>query len=181
MQGSLRGERLDPVTDRRRLIVMRHAKAEPYAATDHVRRLTDRGRRDAAAAAAHLVALGVVPEYAVVSTAERTRMTWAEVAAAAAPAAKVSFDEAVYAGGAEEALESLQQVPEEVGTVMYVGHNPAAAYLAHLLDDGDGDPEAVSGLLRGFPAGALVVFDVVVPWLELGAESGRALSFFAPV
>ena len=42
------------MTDRRRLIVMRHAKAENFADTDHERTLTDRGRADAEAAGARL-------------------------------------------------------------------------------------------------------------------------------
>src|ERR1044072_1587078 len=32
---------------RRRLVIVRHSKTEAYATTDHVRALTDRGKRDA--------------------------------------------------------------------------------------------------------------------------------------
>ncbi len=35
-------------------------------------------------------------------------------------------------------------------------------------------------MLRGFPPGALVVFEVVGCWSELGAESARVVDFFAP-
>ena len=52
---------------------MRHAKAEPYAASDYARELTARGRADANDAGAYLAAERVVPDYAVVSTAVRTR------------------------------------------------------------------------------------------------------------
>ena len=64
------------MTDRRRLIVMRHAKAEPFAATDHGRRLTDRGRAGARDAGAFLRDAGPVPDYALVSSSTRTRETW---------------------------------------------------------------------------------------------------------
>ncbi|MGZ8735811.1 MAG: SixA phosphatase family protein [Nocardioides sp.] len=168
------------MTEQRRLVVMRHAKAEPYAATDPARRLTERGRQQAAAAGARLRELGLVPEHAVVSTAERTRMTWDEIAAATGATAEPQLDAAVYSGGVEVVLETLQAVPGHVATLMFVGHNPTAAYLCHLLDDGDGDPDAVSGMLRGFPAGAMVVFDVAVGWADLGAESGRVVDFYEP-
>lgn len=164
----------------RRLVVMRHAKAEPYATTDHARRLTDKGRMQAAAAGTHLRSLDLVPDHALVSTAERTRMTWAEIAGATGSAADAQMDAAVYAGGVDVALAALQATPAAARTVMFIGHNPTAAYVAHLLDDGDGDPEAVSGMLHGFPAGALVVFDVEVSWSELGDGAGRVVDFFAP-
>jgi phosphohistidine phosphatase len=64
--------------------------------------------------------------------------------------------------------------------VIFIGHNPPAAYLVHLLDDGEGDPEAVGGMLRGFPPGALVVFEVPGCWSELSPESARVVDFFAP-
>jgi len=35
-------------------------------------------------------------------------------------------------------------------------------------------------MLRGFPAGAMVVFDVTVGWADLGPESGRVVDFYEP-
>ena len=168
------------MTEQRRLVVMRHAKAEPYASTDHARRLTDRGCEDARAAGVHLRERGLVPGYALVSTAERTRLTWEAVASATGSAATPQFDAAAYTGGVEVVLEALQAVPGDVETLLFVGHNPTAAYLCHLLDDGEGDPEAVSGMLHGFPPAALVVFAVEGPWSGLGPESGRVVDFHAP-
>jgi phosphohistidine phosphatase len=168
------------VTEQRRLIVMRHARAEPYAATDHARRLTDRGHRDARRAGAHLADRGLVPDHAVVSPSERTRETWEDVAAATGSTVDPHYEAAVYSGGVEVVLEVLRTVPKDVGTLLFLGHNPTASYLAHHLDDGEGDPEALSGLLRGFPAGALVVFEAAAPWADLGQETGRVVDFFAP-
>ena len=168
------------MTEQRRLVVMRHAKAEPYASTDHERRLTDRGRAQARAAGVRLRELGLVPDHAIVSTAERTVMTWAEVADATGSMVGPQLDAAVYTGGVDVLLETIQTAPDEAAAVMFIGHNPAAAYLSHLLDDGEGDPDAVGGMLRGFPPGALVVFEVVGCWSELGAESARVVGFFAP-
>ena len=168
------------MTERRRLVVMRHAKAEPYASTDHARRLTERGVQEARAAGQHLLGLGLVPDHAVVSPAERARLTWEAVASATGSAADPQLDAAVYSGGVDVVLEALQNVADEAETVLFVGHNPTAAYLGHVLDDGEGDPEAIGGMLRGFPPAALVVFAVEVPWSELGAEAGRVVDFHAP-
>ena len=159
---------------------MRHAKAEPYATTDHARRLTDRGRADASAAGAYLATLGIVPDHAVVSSAERTTETWAEVARATGAADVAQLDAAVYAGGVDVVLEALRTVPPERSSIVYVGHNPTAAYLAHLLDDGEGEQEAVSGMLRGFPPSAMVVLEIGVAWADLGEETGRVVAFWSP-
>ncbi len=168
------------MTDHRRLIVMRHARAEPFAATDRVRRLTDRGVADAAEAGSHLAQHGFVPDQAIVSVAERTRMTWAAVREASGSQAEAGFDEAAYHGGTDSLVELVTAVAADAGTVIVIGHNPTIADLAHLLDDGAGDRDAISGMLRGFPPGALVVLEVTAPWSEAGPECGRVVDFFAP-
>jgi phosphohistidine phosphatase len=159
---------------------MRHARAEPFASTDHVRALTDRGHADAAAVGTWLAGVGVVPDHAVVSTAERARETWFDVARASGSEADPEFDRGVYQGGVDAVLETLHAAPEDAQTMIFVGHNPTAAYLAHLLDDGEGDHDAISGMLRGFPPSAVVVFDVEVPWADLAAEAGRVTRFHVP-
>jgi phosphohistidine phosphatase len=167
------------VTDRRRLIVMRHAKAEPYAPSDHARTLTDKGFAGARDAGAHLRDTGVMPDQAVVSSAVRTRQTWdALVEGAGITDCEVSFDDTVFTGSAEVVLEVLQAVPADADTVLFLGHNPTAAFLVHYLDDGEGDPAAVSEMLRGFPPGAVVVLAVTVPWSDLGSETGTVTDFY---
>ena len=159
---------------------MRHAKAEPFGSTDHVRALTDRGRADAAAAGRWLADLGMLPTHALVSTAARTRETWAAVEESSGAKAAVSFDDVLYHGGVDAAVEALQVVDPGAETVMFVGHNPTAAYLGHFLDDGEGDEASISGMLRGFPAGAVVVFEIATTWDDVRQESGRVVAFHAP-
>jgi phosphohistidine phosphatase len=167
------------VNSPRRLIVLRHGKAEPFAATDEVRRLTDRGRAQAAAAGAHLAELSIAPDYALVSSAARTVSTWEAVADACGTPTNVNIDDSSYNGSLDVVLDTLRMAPKDVRTVIFVGHNPTAAYLAHLLDDSEGDPAAMTGLLSGFPPGALAVLEIEVPWSELGSEVGRLVDFFA--
>ena len=158
---------------------MRHAKAEPFAPSDYARALTDKGLASARDAGAHVRESGMTPDYAVVSSAVRTRQTWdALVETAGITGCEVSFDDAVFTGSAEVALEVLQAVPEDADTVLFLGHNPTAAFLAHYLDDGEGDPDAVSEMLHGFPPGAVVVLEVTVPWSDLGSETGTVTDFY---
>jgi phosphohistidine phosphatase len=170
------------VTGGRRLIVMRHAKAEPYAASDHVRRLTDRGVMSARDVGRQLQEQGLSPDYAAISSSMRTRQTWTAVSEALdVSACEVNFDDALFTGSADVVVEALQAAPADAETVMFVGHNPTAAYLCHYLDDGDGDPAAVSELLKGFPPSAVAVLDIGVAWADLGAETGRVVGYYVGV
>ncbi len=158
---------------------MRHAKAEPFASSDHERRLTDRGFEGARDVGRRMAAEGLLPDYALVSTAIRTRQSWSALAEVAGfQDVAVSFDDAVFTGSPDVVLDALRQVPDDAGTVLFVGHNPTAAYLCHFLDDGEGDPAAASGLLQGFPPASVAVLDVGVPWSELAAECGRVTRYF---
>jgi phosphohistidine phosphatase len=156
---------------------MRHAKAEPFAATDHARTLTERGRADAVEAGSYLASTSVLPDFALVSSAARATATWEAVASASGSTAEVRIDDAFFTGSADTVLDALHAVPERAERVIFVGHNPTASYLAHVLDDGEGEPDAILGLLQGFPTAALTVLEVPVPWRELGPESARVIDF----
>lgn len=161
----------------RRLVVVRHAKAEPFASSDLARALTARGIRDAESLGAYLRERDVVPDHALVSTAERTRATWEAMEQALRTDATVVHDPALYSGGNEVVLETLRAVPSGARVVALVGHQPAVGSLAHLLDDGAGDPDALRSMLHGFPACSVAVFDVAVGWDQLGPEAGRLVLF----
>ncbi len=163
----------------RRLVLVRHAKAEPFAASDRARELTDRGRREAEAAGSYLREQGIVPDHAVVSSSLRTRGTWDAMEQALGSAAEVVYDDAVYSGSTDVVLEALRVVPDAAKVVVFVGHQPTVGHIAHLLDDGEGDHEALHSMLHGFPTASMAVFDVEVPWDELGDETGRLVDFRA--
>ena len=159
------------------LVILRHGKAEAFAAEDHRRRLTDRGRRAALSAGEWLDERGIVPTHAFVSSAARARDTWEAVAEGSGSDAVVRVEDAVYTADADSAVDILRTAPSDARVVIFVGHNPTAASLAHLLDDGNPDPDAFRALARGFPPGALAVLEVAVPWPELGAATGHLVAF----
>ncbi len=162
----------------RRLVVMRHAKAEPTAPTDHERALAARGRADAEAAGRWLREQGIVADAALVSDALRTRQTWERVAASAGWGIAPDLSAPLYAAGSDSAFDLLQAVAPDASTLVVIGHNPTMAFIAELFDDGDGDPQATTGLVtRGFPTSAVAVFAVAGPWSDLGPGGGRLEAF----
>lgn len=169
----------------RRLVVLRHAQAEPSAASDAERPLSARGRADAAAVGTWLAGLGLdlapPTSAALVSAALRTRQTYDALVAAAGwdgGADAATHDAGLYSAGPEAALDLVRETAGEVTTLLVVGHNPTMAYLAHLLDDGEGDPGAASEMVsQGYPTSAAAVFAVDVPWGDLGPGRGRLEAF----
>jgi len=156
-----------------RLVVMRHAKAEAAAASDHERRLTSRGARDAAEAGEWARSAGVLPDHVFVSSAVRAHETWSAFSAAADLDVVPALEAGLYAAGPDGAIEVLRTAPAEAGTVMVVGHNPTMAQLVHLLDDGHADPDAFEVVGADFPTSAVAVLEVTGPWSALDLAGAR--------
>lgn len=163
----------------RTLVVVRHAKAEDAATTDAQRRLTNRGRADAAALGESLGELLDPTLFddgepvALVSSAVRARETWAEVAAGLGPNVDVQVRDDLYEAGPDEVVEVLTQLDDEVALAVVVGHNPTIEALALLLDDGS--EEALSEGLgeRGLSTASFAVLAVPGAWSELESSTCR--------
>jgi phosphohistidine phosphatase len=124
----------------RTLVLLRHAKAEtPGEEPDIERRLTARGESDADAAGSWLADEGLRPDLVICSPAVRTRKTWQGAAVALAQAEpegaapEVHYEPTLYAGGRTEVIDLLRAVPEDVQTVLVVGHNPTMSDVSRLL------------------------------------------------
>lgn len=161
----------------RTLILMRHAKTEQVPGkTDSDRELTDRGHRDAEAAGTLLAERfpdGI--DLAYVSTAVRTRQTWAEVASAGLAAAQVREERAVYDATADQLLWLLsEQTPNDARSVMLVGHGPGIPDLLDLLAGSGPDAPA---LPDGFSTSGLAFLEVSAPWPDLEPHGARLLGY----
>ena len=141
-----------------RLILMRHAKAEPGGAgPDFDRALAPRGRQDAARLGDWLRAEGYRPDRALVSSARRTLETWEGLRLEAPMEARRDL----YEASAEAILAAASGL---AGTVLVVGHNPGIGGAAMRLAPGVGDR---------YPTGATAVIDV-------DSETGRLVAFVTP-
>lgn len=149
----------------KRLIVLRHAQAEPLTdGSDHERSLTPEGRDQARAAGAALASDGVVPDHVACSTALRARQTF-ELAAQALPhSPSADYERDLYGADVSTALELTTRTDPAVETLLVVGHNPTMAQLvAAFMPD---EP------LDSFPTAGLAVIDLEVEWLYAAPGTG---------
>ena len=162
----------------RTLVLLRHAKAEaPGELPDFERRLTTAGESDADAAGAWLADQRLHPDLVFCSPAARTRQTWQGVSIALAQARpgggapEVRYDKGLYTGGRTEVFDLLRSVPEQVRTVLVVGHNPTVSDVSLLLmpdDQVDGEPV-------GLKTSGLAVHRTDTPWAHTGPGSMRLI------
>ena len=139
--------------------MLRHGKSDwSGGEPDHLRPLAKRGRRQVPEAGRWLADnIGVI-DLAIVSPAERTRETWRLAAAELTVPPTVREDDRVYAGTARALLDVLRELPEEVATVVLVGHNPGAEDLVASL----------TGRWVPMRTSALAVIDLPGPWSTAG-------------
>jgi len=161
----------------RTLVVMRHAKAEQSGPTDFERALAERGRRDAAEAGSWLVDRRVTPDHALVSAALRTRQTWDALAAGAGWELEPELDRGLYAADPESVYDVVRLTSDDVTSLVVLGHNPTMAVVAQLLDDGTGDPAAVTAMAGDFPTAAVAVFGYDGSWTDLGEGTARLTAY----
>lgn len=159
-------------TDRHRLVLIRHAKAqEPGDTPDHERALAPRGRADAAALGKWLREHDIRPQETLCSTSARTRETWAGVVDASAIGAIVDHDRRIYNADPQDLLEVLREVEAKVETVAVVGHAPGIPMLAADLADGQSHTGALDSLASGYPTCTAAVLDFEGPWAELSFDA----------
>jgi phosphohistidine phosphatase len=165
--------------DRKRLYLLRHAKSswdDPDVA-DHERPLAPRGRRAAKAMARHLEREGVAPALVLCSSSRRTRETLDRIAGglAAEPEALVEGD--LYAAGAGDLLARLRALPDDVESVMLIGHNPGIEELALRLAGAGADRDRMASK---FPTGALATLTFEGSWRGLAPGAASLTGFVRP-
>ncbi len=164
------------------LHLLRHAKSSWAEAgqRDFDRPLSDRGVRAAAAIAASLPRLAVAPGLVLCSSARRTVDTLAAIRSGLAGDPAVETTDELYEVGSTDLLERLRRVPEDVGELLLVGHNPGVEDLATRLAGPGSDPEAVRALARKCPTGALATLAFDGGWPDLSPGCARLTRFITP-
>ena len=168
---------MDSSPDARLLVLMRHAKAESWGESDHDRRLSEQGRADAEAAGRWLAEQGFTPDHALVSSSIRTQETWEAVATAAGWSLEPVLDDGLYSAGPDTALDLMNETPDEASALFVLGHNPTVAYLAQMIDDGEGDPAAIADMAGGYPTCALTMLAFDGSWADLAMASASVVAF----
>jgi phosphohistidine phosphatase len=165
----------------RRLLLLRHAKterAEP-GQRDRDRKLTKRGRDDAAVIGAYMARHGLSPDLALVSPATRARETWALAAPAFAKAPRLVIEARIY-NATTEALFEIVSEARGAHCLVVVGHNPGLHDVAVQLI-ASGDVEARERVAEKLPTAGLVAIDLAFDdWSRLHWHSGRLERFVTP-
>lgn len=156
------------------LLILRHGKSSwaNLHLADHDRPLKARGKRDAPRMGRLLREEALTPELIISSTAERALAT-AELAALACDyEGEIETTRDFYHAAPETYIERLRELPDAVGRVMVVGHNPG---MEELVAELTGEEER-------FPTAALA--QVALPierWLQLDeATEGELVNLWRP-
>lgn len=163
----------------RRLMLMRHAKAEIPMGLDRDRKLAQRGREAAPLVGAYLKDEQLFPDFALVSPSVRTQQTW-ELVRPGLGAVEKREEPRLYEVPTDTLLTIVREVDPGIRTLLMVGHNPSIGELARQLV-GHGDRYAFARMKQAFPTGALAVIDFAVDlWSEVEPRSGRLDRFVTP-
>lgn len=156
------------------LLILRHAKSswKKPGSADHERPLNKRGKRDAPRMGQLVEQEDLVPDLIVTSTAKRALVTAEVVAENSGYEGEVRLERSFYMGDPEAYLEVLRQLPDEIQTVMVVGHNPG---LEELLEELVMEPDRL-------PTAALARVDLPIQsWQELDDEVvGELVNLWRP-
>lgn len=177
----------------KRLHFLRHAKSSWSSPEleDFDRPLAERGQRAAAAMAQALAGRGLRVDLVLVSPARRSRQTF-DALCPLFDGVPVRFEQCLYVFSAARLLDRLREVPDEVASVLVIGHNPAMHELAMALTDrqenerpeGEREgppPDALSGLRDKFPTAAYALMSCAIDhWGDLAPGVGRLDAFIRP-
>jgi phosphohistidine phosphatase len=166
----------------RRLMLLRHAKSDWSlpGQSDHQRDLAARGRRTAPLIGRYMADHAMIPDHAIVSTANRTRETWRLVADMFPNKPQTEFEDRIYEASPRAILAAIADAPPAARSLLVVGHNPGFHDTANLLVE-SGDKRIRKNLEDKFPTGALAVIDLEIDdWAQIRPGIGRLESFVTP-
>lgn len=164
----------------RRLFLLRHAEAAPpEGGQDFERPLSERGRAAAERLGRYLARENLRPDLALVSSARRTRETWAALDAALG-GVPARVERVIYESGRDGLLAEVAALDGDKTSVIVVGHNPGIEDLARLLV-GSAQPTARAQMLQSFPPAALAVIDFdMESWDGIQEGKGHLERFLTP-
>lgn len=165
----------------KRLYLLRHAKSDWTDETleDFDRPLAERGERSGRLMTNYLVARNMRPDLVLVSMARRARQTF-DLIAPALDGVPVLFEDRLYTFAADHLITRLSELPDEVASVMVVGHNPALQELAMALTDAMPETPDLVRLREKVPTGTLITLEADGPWASLQALPWQLTAYCRP-
>lgn len=173
-------ERTPEPSETRRLVLLRHAKADWPDVSDHDRPLAERGRKDAPIAGRWLAGAGIAPGLTLCSTSTRTRETWKLVVHELPQRPRTVYEERLYEATLGELMALVGEMSDDVRDLLVVGHNPGMHALADALT-GAAEGDSLARMNRGgFPTSAIAVVGINGSWKSVEHGVGTLLDYWAP-
>ncbi|MEU7021463.1 histidine phosphatase family protein [Streptomyces sp. NPDC046203] len=164
----------------RRIVLLRHAKADWPQTTDHERPLADRGRTDAPVAGRRLADTGIDFDLALCSTALRTRETWKLAVQELPERPKTVYEERIYEASPGELIALINETPDTIDDLLLIGHNPGMHGLADILA-AESEGDTLTRMTRtGFPTAAFAILTFNGSWKSLEPGTAKLADFWAP-
>ncbi|WP_405579948.1 SixA phosphatase family protein [Streptomyces sp. NBC_01190] len=164
----------------RTIVLLRHAKADWPSVPDHERPLAERGRMDSPAVGRRFADDGIDLDLVLCSTAARTRETWKLASHELPHRPRTVYEERLYEATLGDLLAVLIETPDDIGSLLLVGHNPGMHALADALT-GTAEEEPLERLNRiGFPTAAFAVLTFSGSWKSVEPGTARLTGFWAP-
>jgi len=171
----------DLSTAPRRLVLLRHAKAEHGGdIADHLRPLSLVGRRQAAGVGSTLRAAGMIPELVLCSSSVRTHQTWDLVRSALGAQPALEISDALYTARVRALLDLVRTVPSDIRTILVVGHEPTVSEAAATLAGPDSDEPCLARVRIGMPTGSYSILETDVDWSQLEPDGARLVRLVTP-
>jgi phosphohistidine phosphatase len=163
----------------RTLLLLRHAKSswDDSSLADIDRPLAPRGEKAARTIARYLLEKRVRPELVLCSASRRTRQTFEAIEPSLGRDVPVEYERGLYGASADELLARLRTVPDEVATLLVLGHNPGLQDLALLLAGGGA---RLDRLREKFPTAALATLAAGDGWAALNAGEAELVDYVVP-
>lgn len=168
------------------LVILRHAKSDWADATlqDFDRPLNERGREAAPLMGRFIAQLGLAIDLVLVSSAKRTRETWALVEPHVGAHAKADIRRDLYLADADALMTALRQIDDEHERVMIIGHNPGLEDLVLALARKDQPRDGKTMLKRiqeKFPTCALAILRCDIRhWRDLYWGASEIVAYHTP-
>ena len=157
----------------RTLLILRHGHAHAGDwSVDRERHLDKRGRRESKAAG--LAARSWVADLALVSESVRTRETFDRFCRGLGQTVDVRYLDELYAADVSTLRQVVSESPDDVSTVLLVGHIPAVSELCgQLLAVASAEFDTGALTVEGMRTGMLAVFSWTGGWDPAAADGVR--------
>ena len=163
------------------LLVMRHAKTEPFNAKgDFERELLDKGLKQAKRVAKGLRSMGLVPDQIDCSNAVRARQTCERMLKVFGDGPKVDYTKALYESGMQSVFDALASCKDKRRTLLVLGHEPTVSMACQWLAGPQSDPGMIGLLKLGMSTACVAVFGSDAPFRKWGTHEAGLIAVLGP-